>query len=300
MIRPRHFGFNAETAKNNAFQQTETKLSPSEISSRAREEFDLFVDKLRAKRVEIDVIEDTETPGSFDAVFPNNWISMHEDGAVITYPMYSPLRRLERREDILEFLEDKYQVARRYSFEFSEDDEMYLEGTGSMVLDRANAVVYACLSPRTHLELLQRFSVLRGMQLVAFKATHAGSLIYHTNVLMALGQQFALCCLDAVESEEGRKKLTASFVNTGKEIIEISREQMGAFAGNMLQLLTVNGEALIVMSTQACQSLSQNQLVRLEKHGEILHSSLDVIEYFGGGSARCMMAENFLFFRPPA
>ena len=294
MIRPRHFGYNTETAENNTFQTDDGSLTESEIESKAKEEFDGLVEVLRTNGVHVDVYEDLDDPVTPDAVFPNNWFSTHEDGALITYPMFSSLRRNERRKEIIDDIGSKYQLARRYAFEQYEKQDLFLEGTGSMVLDRQNKIAYACLSSRTDIQLLDKFCVLRGYSHVVFEAISDDVQIYHTNVVMALGTGFVVICLDCIPSEVHRAELTASFNRTGKEIIAITVEQMNAFAGNMLILDTALGTSVCVMSQQALESLDQNQVDRISQHCKILSSPIYTIETYGGGSARCMIAENFL------
>lgn len=295
MIRPASFGFNEETAVNNAYQHKPEGEDAAGISARAREEFDRFVAVLQAEGVDVVVLADSEKPEKPDAVFPNNWISFHRDNVVITYPMFSPKRRQERREEIIEEIEKKFQVERRYSFEYSEEDNQFLEGTGSMVLDREHQITYACLSPRTNIKALDRFCLLMGYEKVVFHALdEKGAPIYHTNVMMALGKEFAVVCLDAINDEHERKILVNKLESTGKEIIPISFEQKNAFAGNMLEVRTATGEPLIIMSDTAYRSLSKDQVTRLMTYGRILHPDIPTIERFGGGSVRCMMAEVFL------
>ncbi len=295
MVRPAHFGFNEETAVNNAFQVMDKSLEPREVRQGARREFDAFVEKLRSAGVEVIVVEDTETPVKLDAVFPNNWITFHEDGRVVTYPMNAPTRRLERREDILEMLGKRFQLGDHLRFEHYEEMGMYLEGTGSLILDRPNHIAYACLSPRTDEHLLDDFCDKLGYEKVAFIAVDAnGQEIYHTNVMMALGESFVVICLESVRAEGERNRLLNKFAETDKEVIEISLDQMTAFAGNMLQVRSQDGTPWLVMSEQAYKSLRPKQLEQIEKHSGILYSPLYVIEKYGGGSARCMMAEIFL------
>lgn len=295
MIKPANFGFNEQTAESNAFQSNETSMTAVEIQERAVEEFDTFVKILRSKGVHVEVVQDSTDPNKPDAIFPNNWISFHEDGSVITYPMQAPIRRLERREDVIKQLEEKFKVNKRYSFEVYEEDSMFLEGTGSMILDRANQIVYACLSPRTDIRLLDKFSVLRSFRKESFFAKdQSGKEIYHTNVMMALGEGFCVICLDCISEEVDRKRVQKTLKNSGKEIIEISFKQMNAFAGNMLSLKGEGGHPLVVMSQQAKNSLNEKQLEALSNHAEIVASDIETIEKFGGGSVRCMMAEVFL------
>ena len=295
MIRPAHFGYNEETAANNAFQVAETNLSAAEIQQKAIAQFDAFVEKLRNHGILVHVIEDTDDPAKPDAVFPNNWISFHENGDIITYPMFSAKRRNERREDIIEKITDRFEVNRRYSFEHYEEDQLFLEGTGSMVFDRPNKILYACLSERTNILLLDKFCVLSGYKKVVFHATdREGTNIYHTNVMMSLGKSLCVICLESIKDGEEKDEVLHSLNASEKEILEISYPQMEAFAGNMLQVENQDGEQFMIMSSQAFESLSEGQQKAIEKHAKILHSSLHILEQFGGGSARCMMAEIFL------
>ena len=294
MIRPAHFGYNPETAENNTFQSLPEGLDPAEIQERALTEFDDFVKKLRSHEIYVDVLSDSASPEKPDAIFPNNWISLHADGSVITYPMFSPKRRLERREEVIDQIGLLYEVKRRYSFEHYEEKHQFLEGTGSMVLDRAHKIVYACLSERTDVQLLDKFCVLREFRKVAFHAESAGVPIYHTNVLMALGRKLAIICLEAISDPGERETVRNTLIDSGKEVVEITSDQMNAFAGNMLELRNDSDEFFMAMSSQAFHSLSAGQKARIEQFSMIIHSSLDMIEKLGGGSARCMMAENFL------
>lgn len=295
MIRPANFGFNEETASNNAFQSDETDLTAKEIQEKAVEQFDALVLKLRSHGLIVHVIEDTERPAKPDAVFPNNWISFHENGDIITYPMYSAKRRKERREDIIENITERFEVNRRYSFEHYEDDHLFLEGTGSMVFDRPNKILYACLSERTNILLLDKFCVLSGYKKVVFHAKdRAGMDIYHTNVMMSLGEKICVICFESIQNEEEKDELIQSLQNTGKQILEIGYSQMEAFAGNMLQVKNLHDESFMIMSTQAYESLRVDQRKLIESHATILHSPLQILEQFGGGSARCMIAEIFL------
>lgn len=295
MVRPANFGYNEETAENNVFQSDEGKQSKEEIKKLAIAEFDDFVRKLNDHDIDVLVLEDTASPVKTDAVFPNNWISLHENGVLITYPMFSPNRRLERRTDLIELIESKYRVNKHYSFDFYEDSDMFLEGTGSMIFDRVNKIVYSSLSIRTEPRLLEKFSVLMNYRKVVFHATDAdGTPIYHTNVLMALGIDFVIICLDCIRAEEERKDVIKSFERTGKAIIEISEAQMNAFAGNMLQVLSRDGKPYLVMSEQAFKSLDGGQMEQIRSYTDILYVPITNIEKYGGGSARCMIAENFL------
>ena len=295
MIRPAHFGFNPQTAGNNAFQSDDKKESTEDISKKAKSEFDGMVEKLRSQGVNIHVIEDTDEPKKPDAIFPNNWISFHVNGAVITYPMFAPNRRIERREDIIDTLGKTFKVDRRYTFEHYEEDEMYLEGTGSMLFDRDHKIVYACLSQRTDARLIDKFCVLVDYERVVFHSVDRNGLpIYHTNVMMALGEDFAVLCKESIHNADEMSELEDTLERTGKEIIDISYDQMEAFAGNMLQVRNETGQTFLVMSQAAHDSLTAEQIEKLSSKTQILPIDISTIEYYGGGSVRCMMAEIFL------
>jgi len=295
MIKPANFGFNKETAENNAFQSSEGKLTPEEIKEKAIKEFDEVVNKLTKVGINVQVIQDTAEPVKTDAVFPNNWLSTHENGVMVTYAMFAPSRRAERRTDILEGLERDFVVHKHYSFDFYEDDGQYLEGTGSMILDRKNKILYSCLSPRTEARVLEKFAVLMSYSKVVFHATDKnGDAIYHTNVMMALGTDFAVVCMETIENDVERKDIISSLKRTGKEIIEITEEQMKSFAGNMLQLSSNDGKSYLLMSSQAYKSLDPDQIERISSYTDIIKASIPTIEKYGGGSVRCMVAENFL------
>jgi len=294
MVRPAHFGFNEETVGSNSFQSKVDTLPVDEIKERAREEFDTFVHELREAGIEVIVVEDTPEPRNPDAVFPNNWISFHEEGMIVTYPMYASQRRKERREDVIRDLSARFGYTDRYQMEESEEDGVFLEGTGSMILDRVNRIAYACQSVRTDKGLLEAFAKKMNYEALAFTALDmGGDPIYHTNVMMALGETFVIICLDTVRDEEERQQLLDAFDRTNKQVIGISLEQMMAFAGNALQVKNKKGDTFLVMSEQAYRSLSPNQQEDIESHTGILFSPLKVIEKYGGGSARCMMAEVF-------
>lgn len=295
MIRPANFAYNAETAANNAFQSIDHSLSAEEVQVRAQQEFDEFVQRLREAGMNVHVAEDSPSPVKPDAVFPNNWVTFHEDGRVATYPMNAPTRRHERREGLIESLGRRFSIRERIHFEEAEAEDRFLEGTGSLILDRPNAIAYACLSPRTDEALLKEYGQRMGYETVAFTAADGeGKAIYHTNVMMALGQDFVVICLDTVKDEQERALLLQKFEATGKEVIEIDLSQMMAFAGNMLQVSSEDGQAYLVMSEQAFKSLRPEQVAAIEQRTRILHSPLYTIEQHGGGSARCMMAEIFL------
>jgi hypothetical protein len=295
MVRPAHFGFNEETAANNAFQVNDQSLSQFEIQEKAKAEFDAFVLKLRAAGINVIVVEDTSEPLTPDAVFPNNWVTFHQDGLIITYPMYASKRRLERREDVLNDLSKSYAISNHVRMEGYETENRFLEGTGSMILDRPNRLVYACLSPRTDPELLEEFGQITGYTPVVFHAVDGqGQDIYHTNVMMAMGETFVVIVMDSIRDPQEKADLLALFKVTDKEVIDLSLDQMQSFAGNMLQVRNTSGETFLVMSTQAYEALRPQQIAKIEKHTQILHSPIKTIETYGGGSARCMMAEVFL------
>lgn len=295
MVRPSNFGYNEETASNNTFQSRPGAIKSADIQKLAVIEFDQFISELRQAGVTVIVYDDSKDPVKPDAIFPNNWFTTHEDGSLITYSMFAPNRRFERDEDILKKLSEHYDIKQRYSFEQYEKENLFLEGTGSMVLDRQNKTVYACLSPRTHISLLDKFCLLRGYRMVTVHAEDEKGLpIYHTNVMMALGSQFAIVCLEVIKEKEERNLLRETLNRSGKTIIEITESQMKEFAGNMLEVTNNKGEAIIVMSRNAKKSLTKPQLKRLSDFGSILSINIPTIETYGGGSVRCMMAEIFL------
>lgn len=295
MVRPANFGFNEETAANNAFQKRDGSLTPDEIRQAARDEFDAFVKKLRDAGVHVIVARDSAKPIKPDAIFPNNWVTFHQEGIVVTYPMFSPARRRERRRQIIEeVLAQGFRSERRVNFEFNEKLNRFLEGTGSIIFDHQHLLAYACLSPRTDAALLGELCQTIDYEPVVFHSVDEhGQDVYHTNVMMALGETFVVICLDSVRDPQERAMLEAKFAATGKEIVEISHTQMNLFAGNMLQVRNEH-EPILVMSETAYKSLNANQISTLERHTKLLHSDIHIIETYGGGSARCMMAEVFL------
>jgi len=299
MIRPIAFRMNEQTAVNNYYQKVLDALTPETVNAKAQEEFDHFADVLKQNGVNVVVIQDTKEPDTPDSIFPNNWISFHENGDVVLYPMFAENRRLERREDVLDILEEQgFVIENVMDYTSAEEENMFLEGTGSMILDRANKKVYCALSPRAEEELVIQFCEDNEMLPVIFESYQTVNgerkLIYHTNVMMCLGETFAVICLDSIDDKNERKNVVKQLKEDGKEIIEITEEQVNNFAGNMLELTNDKGEKLLIMSTQAYNILTPNQIKTLEKHARIVHSSLDIIEACGGGSARCMLAEVFL------
>lgn len=292
MIRPVDFKFNEQTAGNNKFQQATAQQDTQE---KALAEFDGLVNLLRENEVDVTVINDTLQPETPDSIFPNNWVSFHEDGQVFLYPMFSENRRLERREDILTTLQKDFKLRTITDLSGYEADEIYLEGTGSMVLDRDQQIAYACLSLRTDQRILDDFCAKAGYSAISFKAVDSsGFPIYHTNVMMCIGDQFAVICLDVIPDEKEKNEVVESFHKNNKEIIEISLPQMNRFAGNMLQVKTKTGAPLLIMSEQAYLSLEKHQVMALEKYSTLIYAPLYTIEQNGGGSARCMLAEIYL------
>lgn len=299
MIRPVAFRMNEQTAVNNYYQKILDNLLPSTVNAKAQAEFDGFVEKLQKVGVEVIVLEDTLTPDTPDSIFPNNWISFHENADVTLYPMFAENRRLERREDLLELLEEKgYQIENIVDYTEAEQDGYFLEGTGSIVLDRTNGKAYCALSPRADEELFIEFCEDFDMHPVIFEAfqTVEGErkLIYHTNVMMCIGETFAVICSECIDDKKERKMVLDTLKQDGKEVILITEKQVNSFAGNMLEVKGANNQNYVVMSESAYHILTPKQIEQIEKHAPIIYSNLDTIEACGGGSARCMMAENFL------
>lgn len=299
MIRPVAFRMNEQTAVNNYYQKVLDGLLPATVNAKAQEEFDTFVEKLRSVGVDVTVVDDTLDPDTPDSIFPNNWISFHQNAEVVLYPMFAENRRAERREDILEILEDKgFQIKSINDYTEAEADGFFLEGTGSLLLDRKNQKAYCALSPRADEELFIEFCEDYDLAPVIFEAFQTVNgerkLIYHTNVIMTLGETFAVLCADCIDDKKERKMVLDNLKEDGKEVILITEDQVNNFAGNMLEVKGADDKRYLVMSNSAHQSLTKKQITQLEKHAEILSSSLDTIEACGGGSARCMMAEIFL------
>jgi hypothetical protein len=299
MIRPVAFRMNEQTAVNNYYQKVLDGLSKETVNAKAQQEFDALVQKLRMVGVNVIVVDDTLTPDTPDSIFPNNWISFHENGDVVLYPMFAENRREERREDILDILEDNgFVINEIMDYTSAEEDGFYLEGTGSLVLDRENSKAYCALSPRADEELFIEFCEDFEYSPVIFEAFQTVAaerkLIYHTNVMMCVGETFAVICADCIDDKKERKMVLDSLRGDEKEIILITEAQVNNFAGNMLELKGADDRRYLVMSSSAHQSLTKKQIAQLEEHVTILSSSLDTIEACGGGSARCMMAEIFL------
>jgi len=293
MIRPAAFESNPLTASSNRFQG-KSSATPEEQHAIALQEFDGLVTALRTAGVEVLVVDDTPEPHTPDAIFPNNWISMHADGRVVLYPMEAENRRTERRGDIVEYLgaETGRQVSEVVDLSPHEANGHYLEGTGSMVLDRANRVAYACVSTRTHLDPLGDFAQRLGYDVVAFEAVDASGVpIYHTNVLMNIGEKLAVICDAAIQRDDQRQAVISRLRQSGHDVLHLSYEQLDAFAGNMLELRNTAGERVLAMSQRAYASLDPDQLVALGANGRIVTAAIDNIESSAGGSVRCMLAE---------
>ncbi len=298
MVRPVNFRMNEQTAVNNFFQE-DLDLRNSEINRKAQDEFDAFVKKLREAGVEVIVVDDRPETDTPDSIFPNNWVSFHENGTVVVYPMFAENRRKERREDIFDLLEaEGFVIEQVVDYTAAEKDGIFLEGTGSILMDRVNQKAYCALSDRADEGLFIEFCEDFRAAPVIFTANQSVDgkrlPVYHTNVMMCVAEEFAVICLDAIDDKKERKLVVDHLRKDGKEVIPISEVQMHAFAGNMLQVLGKEGERLLVMSESAHKSLNPDQISRIEKTSRILSSPLDTIEACGGGSARCMMAEIFL------
>ena len=289
MIEPVSFGFNEETAANNYFQRKE---DIDDAQSKALVEFKRFVEHLQSHDIDVLVVQDTLSPLTPDSIFPNNWISIHEEGKMILYPMYAKNRRQERKQTVIDAVKNSVDINEVVDFTHFESNQKYLEGTGSMVLDRKNKIAYACISERTDESLFNTFCKKMNYTPVLFHAhDQRGLMIYHTNVLMCMAERYVVICLDAVYDQMEREQLIEQFTATQKEVINISFDQMDHFCGNMLQVKNKHGEYFLVMSTQAFNHLDAEQVKRLESYQPIIHSDITTIETLGGGSARCMMAE---------
>ena len=286
--------------EDNHFQKGGTALSSSEITRQALHEFEAFVTKLQGQGIEVIVYDDLSTKETPDAVFPNNWFSTHKDGTVYLYPMFAPNRRKERRQEVLDLLTQEYgfSIDRIMDWSKHEDIGLFLEGTGSMILDRPNKIIYATLSERTSEELLKQYAREIGYELVAFRSYHNAKqkevLIYHTNVMLCVAQDYAVVCLECITDPTERKAVQESLKKTNKAIIELSLDQIDQFAGNMLEARNEANESFLIMSSRAYHSMTVKQVEQIEQHSKIIHSPLTTIENYGGGSARCMLAEIFL------
>jgi hypothetical protein len=293
MIRPARFQSNPQTAESNRFQG-KTSVSPAEQHAAALAQFEAMAEALKAAGVRVVIFDDTPEPHTPDAIFPNNWVSFHADGTVVLYPMEAENRRTERRRDIVESLADDYGFAVRNVVDLThhEQNRHFLEGTGSMVLDRANHIAYACLSSRTHLDALGEFAQRLDYEVLAFDAVDEhGAAIYHTNVLMNVGEKVAVICDEAIPREDQRKAVLESLASTGHEVIRLTFAQLNAFAGNMLELRSSDGGRVTAMSDQAHRALTADQLATLSRNGAVVSAPIDTIEASAGGSVRCMLAE---------
>ena len=297
MIEPIAFQFNEQTAINN-FYQKKLPLSAVETHEKALVEFNSLVEKLKDKGVNVIVIKDNDELKTPDSIFPNNWISFHQDRRIVLYPMFAKNRRYERRSDIIEMLRDEHHfyISKIVDYSSFEDDGKYLEGTGSLILDRKNKLCYAAISERTNEELVLKFCADFNYEPICFTAnqTIKGKRLplYHTNVMLCIGNQYAIVCLDAIDDLAEREMVRTKLFNSEKDIIEITEEQKNNFAGNMLQVF--GDQPYLVMSSRAYKCLTKNQLMKITSYNNIIQSNLDIIENCGGGSARCMMAEIFL------
>ena len=294
MIEPIAFGFNEQTAVNNYFQIQQE----GNVQEKALQEFHFFVEKLRAKGINVITIKDTIEPKTPDSIFPNNWVSFHQDGKVVLYPMFADNRRLERREDIINQIKEQFDVKEIIDYSKIENEDKYLEGTGSMIFDHDNKIAYGSVSLRLDEELFRKFCAEFGFTPVVFHSYQTAGEerlpIYHTNVMMCVADKFVVICLNCIDDESERQNVIDFIKNSGKELIEISEDQMQNFAGNMLQIQNNAGEKFLVMSQSAYKSLQPEQVSAIEKYCEIIYSDLETIETNGGGSARCMLAEVFL------
>jgi hypothetical protein len=292
MIQPVAFGFNAQTAVNNTFQKN---VTDAHVQQKAKAEFDFFVNRLEQSGIDVTVVKDTLRPRTPDSIFPNNWISFHEDGTLVLYPMYAANRRAERKPHVIEAIERKFFIKTTIDYAPFENEQRFLEGTGSMVLDRERKIAYACLSARTHAYLVEDWCLRMNYKPIMFKSVdEKGSDVYHTNVMMCVADRYVIVCLQSILDFKERAQVMEVIAESDKKIVEITFAQMNCFAGNMLQVRNKKGEKFLVMSTRAYESLTPNQLSILESFNSVIHADLATIETCGGGSARCMMAEVFL------
>lgn len=299
MVRPTSFRANEQTAVNNYYQKDMSSLPQEELQLKAQAEFDAFVEKLRGIGVNVVVFNAKDGLDTPDSHFPNNWISFHENGTVGLYPMFAENRRAERREEVLLHLEEEgFMINNIVDYTDAEEENVFLEGTGSLLLDRVNRKAYCALSQRADEGLFIEFCEDFEFTPIIFTANQTvdglREPIYHTNVMMCLGETFAVICLASIDDKKERKNVINHLKQDGKEIIDITEEQVAHFAGNMLQVIGANDKRYLIMSQAAHDSLTKDQIKSLEKHSQILSSSLEIIEACGGGSARCMMAEVFL------
>lgn len=294
MVRPAAFGFNEETVANNYFQHN-PDISKEEVQQKALSEFDAMVEKLHSNGMDVVVINDTAEPPKPSAIFPNNWLSTSPEGKLFVYPMYAPGRRLEKRDEVLKMLAKDFVVKDVQDWSEFEAEERFLEGTGSMVMDHGNRLIYAAISERTNLSVLEKFAAANGYQAIVFLAADKQSRpVYHTNVVMTLGENFCVLCEEAIEEEWELIAVRQLLESTHHTIIPITKEQMHQFAGNMLEVKNKKGENILVLSQNAFNSLRKEQREMLEAYARLLPVAVPTIEQVEGGSVRCMMAEVFL------
>lgn len=293
MVYPKNFRSNVLTIDDNTFQKSSSNLSNNEIKNKAVEEFELLYNKIQSQGIKVTVFKDSRNVDTPDAVFPNNWISFHKDNKAITYPMFAKNRRLERTPLVIECLNNYGKnISINYDYSNFENDNLFLEGTGSLVLDRLNKIAYCSLSQRSNEELVNRFCIDMGYNPVVFKSYHQNKPIYHTNVLLSICNKFSVVCLESIIDKKERLSVKDSLISSGLEIIDIDINQMSSFGANCIQLNGNKGPVL-VMSSKAYNSFANNQLDIIQKNTQIIHSSLENIENNSGGSARCMIAEVF-------
>ncbi len=293
MVYPKNFRSNVLTIDDNTFQKSSSNLSNNEIKNKAVEEFELLYNKIQSQGIKVTVFKDSRNVDTPDAVFPNNWISFHKDNKAITYPMFAKNRRLERTPLVIECLNNYGKnISIDYDYSNFENDNLFLEGTGSLVLDRLNKIAYCSLSQRSNEELVNRFCIDMGYNPVVFKSYHQNKPIYHTNVLLSICNKFSVVCLESIINKKERQSVTDSLISSGLKIIDIDINQMSSFGANCIQLNGNKGPVL-VMSSKAYSSFTNNQLDIIQKNTQIIHSSLENIENNSGGSARCMIAEVF-------
>lgn len=295
MIRPASFGYNAETAMNNSFQREDKKNTSADISNKSIEEFDNMVNLLRSKNIDVFVVQDSKRPPKPDAVFPNNWFCTLPNGELILFPMFAENRRIEKQKSILEKIQDEFTVKNFEDWSDSEKQNIFLEGTGSIIFDHENKIAYACISERTNKSLLEKFAKQYGYKPVSFISQDQNGIpIYHTNVMMHIAETYAIVCLDSIENKTEKMLVSETLQETEHEVIAISQEQLKNFAGNMIQVKNRNEEKFTILSSSAFDILNEEQKKILSYHTNLLPVNIKTIETIGGGSARCMIAEIFL------
>lgn len=291
MVRPAHFAYNEETAKNNHFQN---KPSNTNVNERAVKEFDDFVDVLRSNKIEVIVVQDTIEPHTPDSIYPNNWFSTHSTGELVLYPMFAKNRRLERKSEVLEKIKEHFHEHKVIDFTKWEDKNRFLEGTGSLILDHYNRIVYACRSERTDDIVFEEFYTKMNFEPELFNSyDENGQLIYHTNVMLSIGEKFAIICSESITDDKRRDSVINRLQNSKKEVVDISYEQMKSFCANVIEVCNSENEKCLIMSETARAAFTDQQIETLERFSKIISSPLSTIEETGGGSARCMIAEIF-------